>query len=1088
MRISRRENMANLITNQEKLLSKIINDILPSSQRLYFLVGYFYLSGFKEIYKNVADKEIKILIGLDIEKGLSDKIKEFEIIQEIGDQVSGKKIRENLFKSWRTLFNETDYFDSEERQEAFRLFLEKIKNGTLEIKKTRNSNHAKLYLFENKKEFNQGGEFPGTMITGSSNLTGPGLGKQEEINVIFRDENYKEGKKLFDKLWGESVDIINKDNVDEFLNEVVENIWIDKLPKPFLLYIRVLEEYFSSYKSKYSIRLPEEITRGKYLNLKYQIDAVQQAISMIKKHEGVILSDVVGLGKSIVASAIAYNLGLKVIIIAPPHLKSQWVDYSYDFWINTKVYGSGSAGKALEEDDGEKPKLIIIDEAHRYRNPNTIDYANLHKLCQGNKVLLLTATPFNNRPQDVFSMIKLFQTPTKSTIQTVDNLSYRFRHLVKEDKDIKRSQREKRETKEQIDKRLRLLADQIRDIISPLLIRRSRIDLKDIREYREDLEAQNIEFPKVNEPKMLEYDLGNLSGLYKETLEQVAPEDEKGGFIGARYKPTDYLKDIEKYNEKLREEFGDEELFKQSQRNLAKFMRHLLVGRFESSVNAFRETLNSMIKSSELIKEWYEKLGKVPIYKKGDLPDIDSLLESTGEDLVEELGDINFDQLLERYIERGLRLVEAKELKKSFIKDLEGDINLLKKIRDRWFKNGIKQDPKLEYFAKIIKEQLSKEPERKLIVFSEYADTVNYLYDKLKNELRVFKYTSQDSSAENKKIIKENFDASSPQPKDDFDVLIGTDAISEGVNLNRAGTVFNYDIPYNPTRVIQRVGRINRISKKVFDELFIYNFFPTATGERETRTKQISTLKITLIHALLGEDTKVLTSDEQLESFYRDQFRKSIAEQEERSWDVKYINFLDTIKNSQSEIIKESLKLPKRVRIKRTAKKNKKGVIIFGKKGENYAFKFAVDPKEYISISPADAIELFEAELSEKPEKTTKNFNLIYQPLKDNLFVKKTDIPYDKGITEAINKIDVLVEKLPQKKNYLEDLRYVLKTLDALPDRFAKQIRAISEKTLREDVEALEKEVTHHYLAEIMEKARNVEEGEETLILAEELT
>jgi len=1081
--------MANFVTNQEKLLSEVMNDILPSSERLFFLVGYFYFSGFKEIYKNVTDKKIKILVGLDIEKSLSDKVKEFEIIQEVGGQISGKKIRKNLFNSWITLWNDTSYFDSAEKQEAFKLFLEKIKNGTLEIRKTKKPNHSKLYLFENKEEFNQRGEFPGTMITGSSNLTRAGLSGQEEINVIFRDENYGKGEKLFENLWeNESVNIVNKDNIDEFLNEVIENIWINKLPKPFLLYVRVLEEYLSSYKSERSIRLPKQITRGKYLDLKYQTDAVQQALSMIKKHDGVIISDVVGLGKSIIASAVAYNLGLKVVIIAPPHLRSQWEDYGYDFWINAKIYGSGSIKKAIEEDDGEKPKLIIVDEAHRYRNPGTLDYANLHKLCQGNKVVLLTATPFNNRPQDIFSMIKLFQTTTRSTIQTVDNLAYRFRKLIKEDKDIKKAQKDGKENEKKIKERVRILADQIRDIISPLMIRRSRIDLDSIKEYKEDLIAQKIEFPKVNDPEILDYELGDLSQLYQETLELVSPEDdEDAGFIGARYKPTNYLKDIDKYKRKIREEFGDEELFKQSQKNLAKFMKRLLIGRFESSINAFSKTLDSMIKSSELIKDWYEKLEKVPIYKKGNLPDVESLLESSGEDIEEEIKDINFDQLLERYTEKGLRLVEKKELKKSFIEDVGKDIGLLKDIRDKWFKNGIGRDPKLEYFLKILRDQLSKDPKRKVVVFTQYADTADYLYEKLKDELCVFKYTSKDSSAKNKKIIKQNFDAGSSAPKDDFNVLIGTDAISEGVNLNRAGTVFNYDISYNPTRVIQRVGRINRISKKVFDELFIYNFFPTATGERETRVKQISTLKITLIHALLGEDTKVLTSDEELESFYRDQFQKSVKNQEQKSWDIEYINFLNSIKTSQQDIVKESLKLPKRVRIKRTVKKDRKGVIVFGKKGGDYTFKLGVNAKEYMVISPAEALNIFSAGLSEKPEDVSKSFEPIYQNVKDNLFIRKTDVPYDKGTAGAIDKIDVLIKELPDKKNYLEDLYYVLKTLDALPDRFVRQIKAISNETIDEDIKALEKEVTHQYLMEIMEKARSVEEGEEALILSEEL-
>jgi len=133
------------ITNQDKLLSDVVNNILPSSERLYFLVGYFYFSGFEEIYKNVTDKEIKILVGLEIEKDLANKIREFEVID--GSRIPRGKIRDNYYKSLVELFNDTEYFDSKEKQDTFRLFLEKIRNGTLEIRKTEHPNHAKLYIF-----------------------------------------------------------------------------------------------------------------------------------------------------------------------------------------------------------------------------------------------------------------------------------------------------------------------------------------------------------------------------------------------------------------------------------------------------------------------------------------------------------------------------------------------------------------------------------------------------------------------------------------------------------------------------------------------------------------------------------------------------------------------------------------------------------------------------------------------------------------------------------------------------------------------------------------------------------------------------
>ena len=1075
------------ITNQEKLLSDVVNNILPSSERLYFLVGFFYFSGFQEIYKNIADKEIKFLVGLEVETDLVNRIREFEIIQEANNPRG--KVRENYYKSLVTLFNDTDFFDSAEKQEAFRLFLKKIKDGSLEIKKTFHPNHAKLYIFENKKDFSQGGEFPGTVITGSSNLSRAGLRGQFEINVISRDaSNYNEAYQIFKKLWKDAVNIVNKDNLDDFLFNVVEKIWIDKLPKPFLLYVRVLEEYFSE-RGKEFIRLPGDITRGKYINLKYQIDAIGKAIDVLERHNGVIVADVVGLGKSIIASAIAHNLNLKSIIIAPPHLKNQWEDYRFEFEFNAKVYSSGRIEQALfESEDDEEEKLIIIDEAHKYRNELTADYANLHRLCQRNKVVLLTATPFNNRPQDIFSMVKLFQLPTRSTIQTVENLSYQFKKLAAQYQEIKKIQKAKKESANVISSLLKKVAEEIRDMLYPVVIRRSRLDLEAIEEYKEDLKRQKISFPKVNDPKIMEYCLGDLSDKYEKTLEMIAPEEESEGFIGARYMPTSYIKNLEKYRERIAKEMGIEEnLLRQTQINLAKFMKRLLVRRFESSVYAFKSTLESLIHQSEIILEWHKKLGKIPVYKKGKLPDIDSLSEATGEDLDEELIETILDKELKSYKEKGLWLIDAKEIRKQFIADVQKDINILKSIHQDWFKNGFPKDPKLEHFTNSLKEKLTQESNRKIVVFSEFSDTADYLLEKLKDKLRAFKYSAKDASEKNKQIIAENFDAGYKTQKNDYDILIATDAISEGFNLHRAGTVFNYDIPYNPTRVIQRVGRINRINKKVFDELFIYNFFPTATGERETRIKAVSTLKIAMIHALFGEDTKVLTKDEELQSFFINQFHQALKDQEKLSPEAHYENLIRKLRISKPELINEALNLPKRCRIRRTAKTDYKGVIVFGKKGEEYAFKFASDKDKVCSLTLIESLNLFEADISEKAEKTTKEFNVIYEQIQKTLFSKKTEIAMDRGKRETVLKIEKLKQKLPKENDYLEDLYYVMKNLDALPDRYAKMIRAIELKNFEQELKEFKKEVPHSYLLNIIERERKIEEGKECLILSEEL-
>jgi superfamily II DNA or RNA helicase len=1073
------------ITNQEKLLSDVINNVLPSSKNLYFLVGYFYFSGFQEIYEKVADKNLKILVGLEIEQNLTNKVKEFEILQETN--LPRGQIRDNYYKSLVQLFNDTDFFDSQEKQDAFKLFLKKIEDGTLEIKKTLHSNHAKLYVFENKEEFNQGGEYPGTVITGSSNLTRAGLKGQFEINVISRDSaNYHEAYKIFQELWKDSVKIVDKDNLDDFFYNVVEKTWLNKLPKPFLLYIRVLDEYFRQYKTD-TLRLPGEITDGKYIDLIYQIDAVNKAIDILQKHNGVIIADVVGLGKSIIASAIAHNLYLQTIIITPPHLIDQWEDYHNDFDYRARVFSSGKIVEALDfNSEREGEKLIIIDEAHKYRNELTADYANLHKLCQKNKVVLLSATPFNNKPQDVFSMVRLFQIPTRTTLQTVDNLSFQFRELIIEYKRIKEAQKKKTESKEALSSRINQVAKKIRDMLSPLVIRRSRLDLDAIEEYKEDLKQQNITFPTVNPPEELDYELGDLSGLYIETLEEIAPEDESAGFLGARYMPISYIK--EEYRKKIAEEMGiDENLLIQTQINLASFMRRLLVRRFESSIYAFQSTLNNMINASQLILDWYEKLGKVPVYKKGKLPDIDILLEATGEDLDDELGETLFDDQLRTYKDKGLWLIDKDELKKEFTELVKKDIKLLENIRAKWFGKVFPSDPKLEYFKAIIKDKLKNDPSRKIVVFSEFADTVNYLYDKLKDELKVFKYTSKDWSKTNKQIIWQNFDAAFKIQKDDFDVLIATDAISEGFNLHRAGIIFNYDIPYNPTRVIQRVGRINRINKKVFDELFIYNFFPTETGEKETRVKQISTLKLAMVHALFGEDTKILTKDEELRSFFAEEYHKAMADQEELSPEAKYENFIRKLRNNKPELVKEAANLPKRCRIKRTAKKEQTGVIVFGKKGDESVFKFGSKTKEPCNLPAADALNLFEAQIGETSEQTSKSFEEVYSKIKENLFAKRTEVAKDRGKIQTIEKLQILKDKLPAHKDYLEDLLFVVKELDALPERFARLIRAINEKSLEKDFNELQRQIPLDYLLSIIDREQKIEEGREILILSEEL-
>jgi superfamily II DNA or RNA helicase len=1074
------------ITNQEKLLSQVINDVIPSTDQLKFLVGFFYFSGFSEICEGLEDKPLKILIGLDIEKTIVNLVKEYEIIDEVNN--SRGEVRQRYYDSFTKIFNETDYFDTPEKQNSFKLFVKKIQEGSMEIRKTLHPNHSKLYLFKKSEQYSEGGEYPGILITGSSNLSISGLRNRYELNVILRDKSdFIEGERIFDELWNSAIVIADKDHIETFTDEILERIWFEKIFSPYLLYIRVLYEFFEvTYKGK--VKLPQEITKDRYFNLKYQEDAIKLALSSIEKHNGIIIADVVGLGKSIIASSVAHNLNLKTIIIAPPHLVKQWDnDYRYQFDFNAKVFSSGSISKALkffEDSFDHEERLIIVDEAHKYRNEFTQDYADLHKLCQGNKVMLLTATPFNNRPQDIFSMVKLFQIPSKSTLRTVDNLGYEFYQLIKSYKKLDKARKDKTKSTEQIKSEIEIIADRIRSMIDPLVVRRSRLDLDEIEEYRKDLEMQKIKFPVVNPPELLEYDLKDLKDLYSETLDRIYAGDKDKGFMGTRYKPVTYVKNIKKYQNKIEEVYGDINLFRQSQTNLALFMRRLLVHRFESSVFAFKKSLEYMISSYENILKWREVRGKIPIFKKGYLPDIEEFYATNNDNIYEELADANFEEQLEKLKLKGLFEIDASDIKVQYEEDLKKDIDLLKDIHRKWFEDGIKDDPKTDSFKEILKERISDDPGRKIIVFSEYADTVNYLYDSIKDDFKVFKYSSKDASSKNKDIIQENFDAGidAERQKDEYDILIATDAISEGYNLHRAGSIFNYDVPYNPTRVIQRVGRINRVNKKVFDELYIFNYFPTDVGESEIRSKEISSLKINMIHALMGEDTKYLTSEEELHAFFKDKYEQELSTSEERSWENDHRNLLNYIKAHNPELLQESLNIPKRTRIQRTVKKDESGVIVFGKKGTDFIFKLGNSPDEDITISSKEAFSLFEAKQTEKAKEVSKGFSSIYEFLKKGLFLKKSQHISEKLKREVIDKLKLFMKELTGKKDYIEDLIKVI-NLDSLPSHYMRMIN----KSPMSEFDEIEKEIGHKYLMIILSKARSVDEGEEALILSEEL-
>jgi len=1097
-----------LIDNKEKTLQEALKNALPNVERVDILTAYFYFSGFSALADELKDKKIRVLVGKAIDPNAVDDLSaamkhdpnvSLDAFQNRRYVSLSQTQKQNEYtEGFIQLFNKSalsEAFDGTRDQYMQKIFEDKLRDGSLEIRMTNEANHAKAYILTNKPEFSQGGDYRGDVFMGSSNFTYSGLVGQGELNESHRDnDNFDKYSQHFDNLWNDSncIDIQVKDTPpdsdDSFLNKIQKRLWIHSTPDPYKIFIRVLHEIYAELEDE-DVKSPGSITGGRYSNFKYQLDAIRAGIDCVGKNNGVIIADVVGLGKSVIASAIAHNLEMPTIIITPPHLKSQWQDYATRFKIPGALVESGGMIRHLHERyarDSE-PKLFIIDEAHRYRNELTDDYQWLHQLTRSNannKVLLLTATPYNNRPQDLFALVKLFQTPSRSTINSVDNLGLRFDDLIVKYRKLEKIG--KKNLSEDVRIELQKLSKELRLLIEPVVIRRSRIDLKEIKEYADDLKNQNIEFPEIVGPELVEYDLGNIRQLYINTLEKLT--DTEAGFIGTRYQSASYIKDRSSFIEKYGKFFDDLDL-RTAQDNLAFFMRRLLVQRFESSKYAFQSTLNNMIRSHEIILKWWDK-GYVPIRKKEGLIDPDELEEF---DSIDDINDMieSGDEIDIEAIKRVALPIPKEIFEDTFALLVKKDLELLKAIKEEWFSDGITgDDPKQERTEQKLRDLLNENPTRKIVIFSGYADTAEYVAKNLREHgfERTLLYTGS-SSNELKKVVSENFDASyDGEQSNDYDIIVATDALSEGFNLHRAGVIINYDIPYNPTRVVQRIGRINRINQKMFDKIYIYNFFPTDVGEGIANVKGISTLKMLLINNIVGSDTRTLTPDEDLKSYFKSTYDDADEASSERSWDNEYRNIYNAIKHDRN-LIKEVENIPERTRIVRSDRQENIS-ISFARRGNGILFALAGEyDAEAEIVSPEFVLPCFKANSDEKSHEGDAELDKKFEILRKRITAPHP-LPKIQGRrADALKIIEALKELYSPERNYLTDLYDAIREFDDLSNgelKYIAQIR-LDENNLGESVQELKQKFTPHYLSVIKEKAEAIDGVSEIIMFTEDL-
>lgn len=1091
-----------LIDNNDQTMRDALIKAMQHADRLDVLTGYFYLSGFEALIDYLGEMKMRVLVGKEINPNLiplinnqSSKNPNLDLSRfQLQVQTKGSlALRKNYLDALIGFINDTNTFDDEEKYQRLIKFISKVEDGTLEIRKTLDDDHSKMYLVHNKDDHSAGGDYPGTRFVGSSNFTYSGLSGQGELNAPDRNKvAFQEGLSHFESLWSssKSVEIAGPNTKETFVKEVTERSYAFRIPKPFEVYMRVMSELFT-VKTDEDILVPSKITNGDYWDLEYQLDGIRLGLDRIKKFSGVILADVAGLGKSIIASAIARNLDMNTVIICPPHMIPEWEDYKEDFGIRgSKIFSSGAIKEVFERyQNPSEPILMILDEAHRYRNEDTTDYQMLHQVSRShadNKVVLLTATPFNNAPKDIFALVKLFQTPGRSTIRTVEKLGLRFRELVGRYSKLRRDMT-KGLSKAEIDKEAEEIALEQRILIEPVVIRRSRLDLKRVTRYRLDLERQKVEFAEVVGPLLMEYNLGDLSDLYVETLDRITQDVATTGFRGARYRTANYISDKEGFKKIFGEEIDLQDI-QVAQDNLAGFMRRLLVTRFESSKEAFKKTLETMIATNQKIESWWTELGLVPIMKKGQLPDPQDYDDDT------EL-DESIDDELSIEIERlkksaGLICVPVNLMDAKFRTDILHDISLLEGIYEQWFRSGLNfGDPKIDHLISTIEKMQKEIPERKIVVFSMFADTVNYLGAELRQRgfERVLAYTASNSGRAERLIVKRNFDASlkSSEQLNDYDVLVATDALSEGFNLHRAGVIINYDIPYNPTRVIQRIGRINRIDRRTFDKIIILNAFPSPIGESETRIKLISTLKIKLINQIVGSDHKTLTKDDHVQSFFKDEYDAADAEAQQVSWETKHRNTFESF-STDPELMKSVLSLPHRSRVGRSDT-GQDVVVAFGKRADSIVFASVENSEMIRNIDPEKALDYFRCEPDAAGEALDADFAGTFRKVRDAIFARDPLAPIAGRREAAIKVLSALSQQLPISTAYCTDLISVIKDLDDINEGTLKSIASADLSNLETLFGYIQGLVPEHVLRISEERASRADESNETILLVEAL-
>ena len=931
-------------TTDPDLLTRL-REMLGSSARADIAVGYFFIGGFGAVADDLArlDK-VRILVGRTDRQVLEEVALGLQQHQALSarldaDALVRRSQRSEIAQETVARVAEGVAVLPQERgsEAAVSKLRDMVASGNVEVRAyLRSPLHAKAYLcwYDNHAE-------PGAAVVGSSNLTLAGFTGNTELNVrVTGDAEMSALRDWFDTLWGDSEDI------SAALVTELERSWALAKTPPYHVYLKALYELYYTDVGGGQLTVPPR----DQLLANFQLDAVRRGLSMIEAYGGCYIGDVVGLGKTFIGAELLRQLRVSYpnegppLILCPARLKPMWEVFNERFALGAEVVShsmiSAPAETEFDEDlgryvDAAQPGHgivleqtyrnrgpVLVDEAHNFRNINRRSRGLTSYLESGDhKLILLSATPQNLGPMDIYRQLRLFLHDTEHglNIEPVSLESYFHNAQLWL---AYRAEYENYEAEFRVwqasasvgapplpPDKPKVPKAEIDQVLLPVFIRRRRKDIRDLYGDTALVDGRPVRFP---DPVLdnVEYRLDKVyakAGSLNE-LEALLREHK-----AARYQATEYIRE----EVKAKPEYRD--LFRAGDR-IARLMGVLLLKRLESSIEAFRSTLRSLMTSNRNFREALAS-GFVPIGSTatrllaGQSFDVDDLVEvlkqeeqrrqqagSERDKLVHGAADFDTDR---------------------WMQDLDADHDVLKDILRRVGGIG-PDDDKL----RALREFLAR-PEMqkgKVLIFSEAETTVEYLYGQLNPDgrntqiARLTGSTSHDAE----RIVKRfsptwNLGTREALPGPEIRILVATDIVSEGQNLQDCACVLNYDLHWNPVRLIQRFGRVDRIGTE-HELINLHNMWPDMAVDAELSLTERLLRRIQSFHDLIGLDSKLLSDAERLNAsaMYRIYEGKTLPEMDDGLDEVaanqRAITPLQRIQEEDPDLWRTITRLPDGIR------------------------------------------------------------------------------------------------------------------------------------------------------------------------------